>query len=86
MKVLGKKLAVKVNKTAATQTASGLYIAGTAESGQILKGKVVERGWETEDSILDGDIVHFNKFNAPEVTVDGETYYVLTLDDVLVIE
>lgn len=86
MKVIGKKLAVKVNKTAATQTASGLYIAGTADSGQIIKGKVVSVGYDVPEDITEGDTVHFNKFNAPEVTVLGEAYHVLTLDDVLVVE
>ena len=86
MKVLGKKIAVKVPSGGPTQTASGLYIAGTADASQVVKGVVVARGSEALESLEDGVTVHFNKFTAPEVSVNGEKFHVLTVDDVLLVE
>jgi co-chaperonin GroES (HSP10) len=86
MRVLGKKIAVKVPSGGPTQTASGLYIAGTADASQVVKGVITALGSEAEVTLTAGDVVHFNKFTAPEVTVGTEKFHVLTVDDVLLVE
>lgn len=77
---LGKRVLVQRVEEAKT-TASGIYIPDSAKE-KPSSGKVIAASKEVKDVAVN-DTVVFGKFAGSELTLDGETYLVIELDDLL---
>lgn len=77
---LGKRVLVERVEEAKT-TASGIYIPDSAKE-KPSKGKVLSVGKEIEEVSVN-DTVVFGKYSGNELTLDGTTYLVIELDDLL---
>lgn len=77
---LGKRVLVeRVEET--NTTATGIIIPDNAKE-KPLSGKAVAVSTEVEN-VKVGDSVVFGKYAGTEINLDGKTYLVLNLDDVL---
>jgi co-chaperonin GroES (HSP10) len=85
MRVIRDKVLVKTQSTTATTTPGGLFVPATSEQAQYVTGEVVAVG-ETVVWIKTGDLIHFNRFVAPKLTIKGSDFYAIREDDVLAIE
>lgn len=85
---LGKRVVVKPQEIEET-TSGGLIIPPTAQDGQKPElGEVVKLGTGESDfefSVKLGDKVFFKKYSPDEIEVEGQTYYILSEEDVLAI-
>lgn len=77
---LGKRVLVERVEEAKT-TASGIYIPDSAKE-KPSQGKVLAVSKEVEDVAVN-DTVVFGKYSGNELTLDGTTYLVIELDDLL---
>ena len=77
---LGKRILVERLEDVKT-TATGIIIPDNAKE-KPLSGKVLAVSSEVEN-VKTGDDVVFGKYSGTEITLDGKTYLVLNLDDVL---
>ncbi|CAD7289475.1 10 kDa chaperonin [Campylobacter majalis] len=77
---LGKRILVERVEETKT-TASGIIIPDNAKE-KPLSGKVLAVSSEVE-GVKIGDSVVFAKYGGTEITLDGKSYLVLNLDDVL---
>ena len=77
---LGKRVLVERLEDVKT-TASGIIIPDNAKE-KPLSGKVLAVSSEVE-GVSVGDSVVFAKYGGTEVVLDGKTYLVLNIDDVL---
>ncbi len=77
---LGKRVLVERVEEAKT-TASGIYIPDSAKE-KPSQGKVLAVSKEIEDVAVN-DTVVFGKYSGNELTLDGTTYLVIELDDLL---
>lgn len=91
LKPLGDRLIIK-QAEAETQTKSGLILADSAKEkpqrGEVLavgEGRFNEKGERIPMGINVGDVVIYSKFGGTEVKIDGETYLILTANDVYAI-
>jgi co-chaperonin GroES (HSP10) len=84
MRLVEDKIAVEASKTS-EQTRGGLYLAPTADAGQFISGKIVQLGPTTKEVHI-GNLIHFNKFVASKITVNGVDFYILKESEVLLIE
>ena len=84
MKPLGERLLVKpINEE--KKTSGGLILSSIGFGfikGVIVGVGIIPEGYESEDYKL-GDVVVFNKYSGFEIILDGETYYVVNIKDVL---
>ncbi len=87
LKPLGDRVIVKRDE-AETKTASGLYIASSAQekpqSGIVLavgEGKRDKDGNLIPVPVKEGDRVLYGKFGGQEVTIDGEDVLIMRADD-----
>lgn len=93
LKPLRDRVAVKVKeaKEEEKKTKSGIVIPDTAKKNEKpQQGEVfaVGNGCCTEDDgpeLEKGDVVVFDKFAGTEVTVDGEDFIILSIEDVLAV-
>jgi chaperonin GroES len=89
---LGKRILVKAEELE-DKTPGGLLIPPTAnDDKRPATGKVVKLGLgkdkKGKDFVFDikvGDIIYFKKYSPEEVSIDGEDYLLLDVDDVLAI-
>lgn len=77
---LGKRVLVERLEEAKT-TASGIYIPDSAKE-KPSQGKVLAVSKEVKDVAVN-DTVVFGKYSGNELTLDGTTYLVIELDDLL---
>lgn len=77
---LGKRILVERLEDVKT-TATGIIIPDNAKE-KPLSGKVLAVSSEVEN-VKTGDDVVFGKYAGTEITLEGKTYLVLNLDDVL---
>ncbi|MFL1706159.1 co-chaperone GroES [Campylobacter sp. MOP7] len=77
---LGKRILVERLEDVKT-TATGIIIPDNAKE-KPLSGKVLAVSSEVEN-VKAGDDVVFGKYAGTEITLEGKTYLVLNLDDVL---
>ncbi len=77
---LGKRVLIQRVEEAQT-TASGIYIPDSAKE-KPSQGKVLAVSKEVEDVAVD-DTVVFGKYSGNELTLDGTTYLVIEVDDLL---
>ncbi len=90
LKPLGDRIAVKYVETE-EKTESGIVLPDTAKEEKPQQGEVIAVGkgcYDDEDDDLEisvGDMVVFDKFAGTEVTVDGEDFIIVSLDDVLAV-
>ena len=77
---LGKRVLIE-RKEESNTTASGIIIPDTAKE-KPSQGKVVAVSSEV-DSVKVNDTVVFGKYSGSELTVEGSTYLVLEVDDLL---
>ncbi len=75
------------------KTQSGIIIPETAErekpeQGKVIavgSGRVTDSGETVPVSVKVGDTVVFSKYGYDEITVDGETYYILREENILAV-
>ena len=67
---------------AVTTSASGLYLPETAKDAPD-EGVIVAIAADAGDEVQMGDKVIYKKFAGEEVTVDGEKYRLVQVDDLL---
>lgn len=77
---LGKRVLIERVEEAKT-TASGIYIPDSAKE-KPSQGKVLAVSKEVEEVAVN-DTVVFGKYAGNELTLDGKTYLVIELDDLL---
>ena len=77
---LGKRVLIERQEESNT-TASGIIIPDTAKE-KPFHGKVVAVSSEVE-SVKVNDTVVFGKYSGSELTIEGSTYLVLEVDDLL---
>ena len=77
---LGKRVLVERVEEAKT-TASGIYIPDSAKE-KPSQGKVLAASKEVKDVAVN-DTVVFGKYAGSELTLDGTTYLVIEVDDLL---
>ena len=77
---LGKRVLIERVEEAKT-TASGIYIPDSAKE-KPSQGKVLAVSKEVKDVAVN-DTVVFGKYAGNELTLDGTTYLVIELDDLL---
>jgi co-chaperonin GroES (HSP10) len=86
MRVIRDKVLVKTKAAAAAHTTpGGLFVPQTSEQAQYVTGEVVAVG-EKVDTVKPGETIHFNRFVAPKLTINGSDLYTIREDDVLAIE
>jgi len=85
---LGDRVVLRQDE-AEKQTASGIYIASTAQEkpqrGTVIavgEGKLDNNGNLVKPGVNPGDSVIYSKYGGTEVTVDGEEYLILRADDI----
>jgi len=76
---LGKRVLVKKSEEANT-TASGIIIPDNAQE-KPSRGEVVAVSSEVKE-LLSGDKVLFGKFSGSEVSLEGEKFLVIDLEDI----
>ena len=91
LKPLGDRVLIKPEE-AEQKTASGLYIARTAQEkpqrGEVVAvgaGKLGENGERLPMDVKVGDTVIYGKFGGNEIKVDGEDYLLMRADDIYAI-
>ena len=65
------------------KTAGGIYLPDNAQE-KLQEGEVIRMAEDATDEVAVGDRVVFREFGGTEVDSDGETYRLLTEDDLLV--
>lgn len=84
---LGGRILVKP-EVAEETTKGGLIIPDTVDEKKPAMGVVEMLGTGGEDITFDmkkGDTVYFKKYSPEEVEIDGDTYYIIDVDDVLAV-
>lgn len=74
-------------------TKSGIVLPDTADKGKpeqgtvvaIGPGKILESGALSKMSLKVGDKVAFKKYSADEIEIEGETYLILSEDEILAV-
>lgn len=91
LKPLGDRVIVKADE-AATQTASGLYLASESkekpQTGVVIavgEGKLDKDGNKVPVPVKAGDKVIYGKYGGTEVTYEGEDVLILRADDIYAI-
>lgn len=92
LKPVGNHIIVKALDNE-TKTATGIIIPDTAnqerpEKGEVLAigpGKVLENGQVRPIEVSVGQEVVFKKYGPDEIKIDGETYLIISADDVMAI-
>lgn len=77
---LGKRVLIERTEESNT-TASGIIIPDTAKE-KPFHGKVIAVSSEVE-TVKEKDTVVFSKYSGAELTIEGSTYLVLEVDDIL---
>lgn len=72
------------------QTNSGLFIPQGAQEkphqGKVIAvgiGRLLENGERSDMNVTRGDIVLFGKYSGTEIKIDGDTYLIMSEDDIL---
>lgn len=91
LKPLGDRLIVK-QADAETQTKSGIVLADTAkekpQKGTVLavgEGRFNDSGERIPMGISVGDVIVYSKYGGTEMKLEGETFLILTANDVFAI-
>lgn len=83
-KPLGKRVLIE-RLEEVSKTASGIYIPDNAKE-KSMQGKVVSIGSKVAEEcncFKEGDIVLFSSYKGDEIKIEGKTYLVLELEDLL---
>ena len=85
---LGDRVVLKQDD-AETQTASGLFIASSAQEkpqrGTVIavgEGKLDNNGNLVKPSVKPGDSVIYSKYGGTEISLDGDEYLILRADEI----
>src|SRR5437773_12205322 len=88
---LNDKIVVK-RLEAEEKTAGGIVLPDTAKEkpkqGKVLSlgdGKLLDNGKRASFQVKEGDRVLFTSYAGSEVTLDGEEYLIMTVDDILAV-
>ena len=86
---LADRLVIKVVEDA-EQTQGGIFIPDSAkekpQKGEVVavgSGKTLDNGQKEEVEVKVGEIVLFAKYSGTDVKMDGNTYKILSIKDVL---
>lgn len=63
-------------------TAGGIYIPDTAKE-KVYEGKIIDMPKDVSDEVVVGDIVVYKEYSGSEITIEGEKYLLVTVDDLL---
>ena len=93
LKPVNDKIVVKENETSKEEkTAGGIILPDTVQDGSLIEGKVIaaSRGMYSANGTLiplvvsDGDTILYNKnAHKSEHKIDGETYILMSVNEVL---
>lgn len=72
---------VAVRETAATKTASGLYLPDSSKEKPVLA--VIEAVGPDVKALKKGDRIVYKEYSTTELTVDGTEYLIVNEEDVL---
>lgn len=84
MRVIHDRILVETTPVA-DRTASGLFLAGSADQSQVVLGRVIDVGSKVEDVTV-GNGVYFNKFTAFKVTKNSKDFFSIKENEVIAIE
>lgn len=78
---IGERVLVKP-KQKEEKTESGIYIPESAQE-QNNEGEVVALGTGKDMPVAVGDYILFEKYSGKEITVDGDSYLILSTKDIM---
>lgn len=85
MKAVGKRLIIEKIKEGTTSTKGGLLLAEShKEDIRYVKARVVSVGDDVV-GVKENDFIFYDKHNGHKIEPDKEIYYVIKLDDVVVV-
>ena len=85
MKAVGKRLIIEKTKEGTAETKGGLLLAKNhREDIRYIEAKVISIGDEVV-GVKEGDIIFYDRHNGHKIEPNKETYYVIKLDDVVVV-
>jgi len=84
IKPLKDKVAVKF-VVEEEKTKSGIVLPDTAKEEKPQQGEVTAVGSEVEDGVKVGDMVVFDKYAGNKISVDGEDFVIVSIDDILAV-
>ena len=85
MKAIGRNLVIKKTKEGTTTTKGGLMLAeNQREDIRYIEAKVISVGDEVV-GVKEGDSIFYDRHNGHKIEPGKETYYVIRLDDVVVV-
>ncbi len=92
LKPLYDKIVVKVEEPKEQRTPSGIIIPDTAQEkpqvGEVVavgEGRLLQNGEIKPLAVKVGDYVVYNKYAGSEIVLEGDTYLILSEDEVLAI-
>lgn len=85
MKAVGKRLIVEKIKEGVTETKGGLLLGEThKEDIRYIEAKVISVGWDVV-GVKEGDHIFYDRHNGHKIEPGKDTYYIIKLDDVVVV-
>jgi co-chaperonin GroES (HSP10) len=85
MKAVGKRLIIEKVKEGTTETKGGLLLAESHRDDiRYIEAKVISVGDEVV-GVKEGDSIFYDRHNGHKIEPGKETYYIIRLDDVVVV-
>jgi chaperonin GroES len=85
MKAIGRNLIIQKIKEGTTKTKGGLMLAENhREDIRYVEAKIVSLGDEVV-GINESDVIYYDRHAGHKIEIDKETYYVIKLQDVVVV-
>jgi len=85
MKAIGRNLIIQKIKEGTTKTKGGLMLAENhREDIRYIEAKIVSLGDEVV-GINESDVIYYDRHAGHKIEIDKETYYVIKLQDVVVV-
>lgn len=85
MKAIGKCLIIEKKKEGTTKTKGGLMLTeNQREDIRYIQAKVLSIGEEVV-GVKEGDVIFYDRHAGHKIDIDKETYYVIRLNDIVVV-
>jgi len=92
LRPLGDRVVVEIIEESEQKTKGGLFVPDTAKEksqrGRVVAvgtGRVLDNGERSALEVKVGDTVYFAKYGGTEVSLDGQTYSILSERDILAV-